>query len=213
MTVAAQLGAAPRRGWAKKAQDEAREGRSYKQWGLALKTFRRPRPRPTGAPSTHPSDVGAEWGPRGGRDGSKTRPERRRRDVKNGRFAWEGCRKRGFRGRASAATRRTCRPRSFDSRPKPKRRRTASRTADFGHGTRGPLGPNGSGARGGRGETAAEAGPPKKIYEHRSTQDPWWSGAGGLALLAAHHRCGAGFTEYRLCCRPPGWLARKLREL
>ena len=72
VTVAAQLGAAPRRGWAKKAQDEAREGRSYKQWGSALKTFFRPWPRPTSAPSTHPSDVG----PSGAREGAETGPRR-----------------------------------------------------------------------------------------------------------------------------------------
>ena len=67
--------------------DEAQERRSYKHRGAYFKKLRRPGHRSVGTTSTYPIDVGAEWGPRRVRGGSKTSQERRWHHLKNVRFA------------------------------------------------------------------------------------------------------------------------------
>ena len=58
-------------------QDEAQDGESYKHWAAYFTKLRRSGPRSFGITFSHPIDVGAEWGPRWVRGGSKTRQERR----------------------------------------------------------------------------------------------------------------------------------------
>ena len=50
---------------------------SHKHWDGYFKKLRRPGHRPIGTTSSNPVDVGAKWGPRWVRVGSKTSQERR----------------------------------------------------------------------------------------------------------------------------------------
>ena len=58
-------------------QDEAQDGESYKHWAAYFTKLRRSGPRSFGITFSHPIDVGAKWGPRWVRGGSKTKQERR----------------------------------------------------------------------------------------------------------------------------------------